>query len=121
MTLIAIGGAEDKSGDMVIHRRLLAEARGAATRVCVITTATSDPEDTRQRTFRVPYRTPQDGQQHHIVIQVEDSEGTHTGYDNMHGPGQTVATEISGVGRPIIIKLYDNDDLKAQTLAVKGR
>ena len=80
-----------------------------------------DPEDTRQRTFRVPYRTPQDGQQHHIVIQVEDSEGTHTGYDNMHGPGQTVATEISGVGRPIIIKLYDNDDLKAQTLAVKGR
>ena len=84
-------------------------------------TGLPDPEDTRQRTFRVPYRTPQDGQQHHIVIQVEDSEGTHTGYDNMHGPGQAVATEISGVGRPITIKLYDNDDLKAQTLAVKGR
>ena len=80
-----------------------------------------DPEDTRQRTFRVPYKVPQDGQQHHIVIQVEDSEGTHTGYDNTHGPGQSMSPEVSGIGRPITIKLYDNDDLKAQTTPVKGR
>lgn len=49
MTLIAIGGAEDKQNDMTILRRVLAEAKGTASRVCVITTATSEPEATRQR------------------------------------------------------------------------
>lgn len=80
-----------------------------------------DPADTQLRTFRVPYRTPKDAQQHHIVIQIEDSEGTHSGYDSTHGPGQNVSVEVSGTGRPITIKLYDNDDLKAQSTPVKGR
>jgi eukaryotic-like serine/threonine-protein kinase len=80
-----------------------------------------DPEDTRQRTFRIPYKVPQDGQQHHIIIQVEDTEGTHTGYEMTHEPGKSFTAEVTGIGRPITIKLYDNDDLRAQTTPVKGR
>ncbi|MDP2206420.1 MAG: cyanophycinase [Alphaproteobacteria bacterium] len=49
MTLIAIGGAEDKTGDMAVHRRVLAESRGAQSRVCVITSATSEPEAAKKR------------------------------------------------------------------------
>lgn len=84
-------------------------------------TGLPDPEDTRQRTFRVPYKVPQDGQQHRIVIQIEDSEGTHTGYEKTHEAGQSLTAEVTGVGRPITIKLYDNDDLRAQTTPVKGK
>ena len=81
----------------------------------------SNPVDMQQRTFRVPYKTPKDAQQHHVVIQIEDADGTHSGYDSTHGPGQSISVEVSGIGRPITIKLYDNDDLKAQTLAVKAK
>ena len=80
-----------------------------------------NPADMQQRTFRVPYKTPKDAQQHHVVIQIEDADGTHSGYDSTHGPGQSISVEVSGIGRPITIKLYDNDDLKAQTLAVKAK
>lgn len=80
-----------------------------------------DPDDTKQRTYRFSYTPLQDGQQHRIVVQVEDAQGTHVGYDKEHGPGQKIQIEISGVGRPIIVKLYDNDDLRAQTVAVRGR
>ena len=51
MTLIAIGGNEGKSGDMTVLNRVLAEARGAASRVLVITTATGYPEEVGQ-TYR---------------------------------------------------------------------
>ncbi len=53
MTLIVIGGAEDKQGEMLVHRRVLAEARGENSRVCVITSATSEPEAARQRYLAV--------------------------------------------------------------------
>lgn len=49
MTLIAIGGAEDKNGAMLVHRRILAEAQGIHSRICVITSATEEPDDARQR------------------------------------------------------------------------
>ena len=49
MTFIAIGGAEDKQGDMTVHKRVLAESQAAAPRVCVITTATAEPEAAKQR------------------------------------------------------------------------
>jgi len=49
MTLIAIGGAEDKEGSMTVHRRVLAESRGADSRVCVITSATAEPEAAKKR------------------------------------------------------------------------
>jgi cyanophycinase len=45
MTLIAIGGKEGKSGDMAVLRRVLDEAKGSASRVHVITTATGYPEE----------------------------------------------------------------------------
>jgi cyanophycinase len=47
MILIAIGGAEDKTGDMTVLKRVLAEAKGAQSRVHVITTATSLPEEVK--------------------------------------------------------------------------
>lgn len=49
MTLIAIGGAEDKVGGMTILRRVLAEAKTEAPRVLVITTASMDPEAVSER------------------------------------------------------------------------
>ena len=51
MTLIAIGGAEGKSGDMAVLRRVLAEAGVETPRVLVITTATGYPEEVGQ-TYR---------------------------------------------------------------------
>ncbi|MEZ0224075.1 MAG: cyanophycinase [Alphaproteobacteria bacterium] len=55
MTLIAIGGAEEKTGDMDVLKRVLAEAKGAASRVHVITTATGYPEEVGQ-TYRDTFR-----------------------------------------------------------------
>ena len=55
MTLIVIGGAEDKQGDMLVHRRVLAEARGENSRVCVVTSATADPKGARER-YAAVYR-----------------------------------------------------------------
>ena len=49
MTFIAIGGAEDKQGDMTVLKRVLAETGKDAPRVCVITTATEYPDDAKQR------------------------------------------------------------------------
>jgi len=45
MTLIAIGGAEDKTGESAVLRRVLAEAGAETPRVLVITTATGYPEE----------------------------------------------------------------------------
>lgn len=48
MTLIAIGGYEDKTNDMTIWHRILAEAKGASSRVTIITTASNVPEERKQ-------------------------------------------------------------------------
>jgi len=49
MTLIAIGGAENKTGDMSVLKRVLDEARGQKSRVHVITTATGYPEEVAEK------------------------------------------------------------------------
>lgn len=50
MTFVAIGGAEDKTGEKIILRRLLSESpQGKNARICVITTATSEPEKSRAK------------------------------------------------------------------------
>lgn len=49
MTLIAIGGAEDKMNDMVVLRRVLAEAKTETPRILVITTASKEPEVARAK------------------------------------------------------------------------
>jgi cyanophycinase len=51
MTIIAIGGAEEKAGQMTVLKRVLAEAKGTASRVHVITTATGYPADA-EKTYR---------------------------------------------------------------------
>jgi len=45
MTIIAIGGAEDKTGDRAVLKRVLAETGKTAPSVLVITTATGYPEE----------------------------------------------------------------------------
>lgn len=45
MTIIAIGGGEDKTGDMTVLKRVLAETGKTAPLVLVITTATGYPEE----------------------------------------------------------------------------
>ena len=75
--------------------------------------------ETRTRTFRVPYRTPRDSKEHQIAIMTEDSQGTHVSYTGMHDPGTVFTKEITAVGRPVTVKLYDNDNLKAQTRVVQ--
>jgi cyanophycinase len=49
VTLIAIGGAEDKQGDMTVLKRVLQEAKGTASQVVVVTTATEDPAGAKTR------------------------------------------------------------------------
>lgn len=49
MTIIAIGGAEDKTGGMTVLKRVLAEAGAASPRVLVITTATGYPEEVAEK------------------------------------------------------------------------
>ncbi len=49
MTIIAIGGAEDKTGDMTVLKRVLAEAGAEQPRVLVITTATGYPEEVAEK------------------------------------------------------------------------
>lgn len=51
MTLIAIGGGEDKVGESVVLKRVLEEGKGTESRICVITTATGYPEEVGQ-TYR---------------------------------------------------------------------
>lgn len=74
-------------------------------------------DDMKERFLKVSYKVPDDGQQHHIRIEVEDANGTmHVAYDNTHRAGQKIAPEVSGSGKPenIKIRLYDNDQLKAE-------
>lgn len=49
MTLIAIGGAEDKTGDMTVLKRVVAESGIENPRVLVITTATSYPVEVAEK------------------------------------------------------------------------
>src|SRR3989304_1757260 len=48
MVFIAIGGAEDKLQEKPIPNGVLLESGKAQPRVCVVTTATSFPDDTRK-------------------------------------------------------------------------
>lgn len=54
MTLIAIGGAEDKDGNMAVLKTVLARSRRKNPRVHVITTATGYPGDARE-TYRAAF------------------------------------------------------------------
>jgi cyanophycinase len=49
--LIAIGGGLDLHGERKILKRLLSEARGQNSSVCVVTTATNYPEEARQKHY----------------------------------------------------------------------
>jgi hypothetical protein len=79
----------------------------------------SREEDQRQRTFRIPYRTPSDGIKHQLRIVVTDRNGVRTAYEGTHEPATTSTQEVTGVGRPITLQLYDNGALKASSRPVK--
>jgi cyanophycinase len=54
MTVIAIGGAEDKLGDKIVLARVLKESGKESPRVCVITSASATPED-RSEKYRAAF------------------------------------------------------------------
>lgn len=55
MPLIAIGGAEKKDGDMTVLKTVLSRAKGAKSRVHVITTATNYPKNA-EKTYRDAFK-----------------------------------------------------------------
>ena len=65
----------------------------------------------RTRVFGLKYPIPKDGDSHRIRIDVTDQDGTRTVYDEPHNGGETVKTEVQGVGKPTI-RLYDNDAMR---------
>lgn len=77
---------------------------------------TSNPDDpnNRERTFSVGYKVPSDGQPHHIRIDVIDRDGPRTAYDQENQSGEKVSTDVTGIGKQITIKLYDNDALRSE-------
>jgi serine/threonine-protein kinase len=75
--------------------------------------------DLKPRSFTVPlkpYVVPRDGQEHRIRIEVVDDTGTHTDYEQTHQPGDQVQVEVSGIGKRITIRLYDNDSLRGNAI-----
>lgn len=71
MTIIAIGGAEDKTGEMTLLKRVLAEAGTASPRVLVITTATGYPEEVAEKYQKAFARLNVTPDTRHITTKVE--------------------------------------------------
>jgi serine/threonine protein kinase len=73
-----------------------------------------DDPSNRQRTFGVAWPVPKDGQSHSVRIDVIDRNGERTVYEQDNDPGSKVQVDVTGVGKPITIKLYDNDVLRSE-------
>jgi hypothetical protein len=80
---------------------------------------TGDPAaGERLRTFRIRYPKegplPRDGAPHRIRIDVTDKHGTRTVYDELREAGERVEEDVEVVGDRVVIRLYDNDELRAE-------
>ena len=73
----------------------------------------SDPDRTRY--FDIAYNVPRDGQPHRVRIDVTDKNGPRSVYDEAKNAGEAVRFRVEGVGKPIVIKVYDNDQLTKET------
>jgi eukaryotic-like serine/threonine-protein kinase len=78
----------------------------------------SSEENLKTFYFKVPYIIPDDGQMHHIRIEVEDEGGEkHNGHDKTYRAGEKITPEVSGRGtnkKSVKIVLYDNDKLAGE-------
>ncbi len=73
----------------------------------------SDPDRTRY--FDIAYNVPRDGQPHRVRIDVTDKNGPRSVYDEAKNAGEPVKFRVEAVGKPIVIKVYDNDQLTKET------
>ena len=83
-----------------------------------IPTPSADPSDEKVRTFDITYPpngplTAQ-GAPHRIRIDIVDGKGARTAYDEAKNAGEQVKYRAEATGRHISVKLYDNDELRAE-------
>lgn len=76
------------------------------------------------RTFVIRYPKngvlSQDNSPHRIRIDVSDRDGLRTVYDEVREAGERVEEDVQGTGKNVIIRLYDNDELRYDSSDPKG-
>ena len=74
--------------------------------------------DGKLRTFDITYPPnnplPADGAPHRIRIDVVDDKGASTVFDEVKNAGERVKYRVEATGNRVSIKLYDNDELRAE-------
>ncbi|MEI6431148.1 MAG: PASTA domain-containing protein [bacterium] len=79
---------------------------------------TGESDSAKTRTFDITYPPngplTNEGAPHQIRIDVIDDRGANTVYNELKPAGSTVKFRAEAVGKKVSIKLYDNDDLKAE-------
>ena len=78
----------------------------------VIDTPTTLPDNDEESSLTLNYTVPSDGRDHTIRIDVRDSRGTRTLISEEHKAGENVALDVTGYGKQILFRVYDNDSLQ---------
>lgn len=76
--------------------------------------ATPSTTGAKTRYFDIKYPTPADGADHRVRIDVLDDAGPHTVFDEVKKSGEKMSYRVEAIGKAVTIKLYDNDELKAE-------
>jgi len=71
----------------------------------------SPPSEGEKKSATVRFVVPDKVESHRITIEVEDAEGVHTVYDNVHKPGDLIDQEVEGVGAEVTIRVYIDENL----------
>ena len=69
------------------------------------------PSEGEKKSATVRFVVPDKAESHRITIEVEDEEGVHTVYDNVHKPGDLIDQQVEGVGTQVTIRVYIDENL----------
>ncbi|MBC7329188.1 PASTA domain-containing protein [bacterium] len=69
------------------------------------------PSEGEKKSATVRFVVPDKAESHKITIEVEDAEGIHTVYDNVHKPGDLIDQQVEGVGTEVTIRVYIDENL----------
>jgi serine/threonine-protein kinase len=69
------------------------------------------PSEGEKKSATVRFVVPDKVESHRITIEVEDEEGVHTVYDNVHKPGDLIDQQAEGVGAEVTIRVYIDENL----------
>jgi serine/threonine-protein kinase len=69
------------------------------------------PFEGEKKSATVRFVVPDKMESHRIRIEVEDAEGVHTAYDNVHKPGDLIDQQVEGVGSEVTIRVYIDENL----------